>query len=230
MTKYSELLPDVLPDVPGAPRGLAIRRIRDAAIEFCRETQIWEEELDPIRIREGVLDYDIEGDQLECAEIDAIRRVERFTDNDSLRERKREAEMFPFQDYQLARDDQDAKFIIRLLASPSSTMDGRLMLLLVGLRPSRTADSINDRIFDDWYDALAHGAKFKLMQIPGKEYTNLKGAQYHEQEFQRGIAKARIELNRGKMNSNLRCANLRRFTIGGATRSGPKHPDRFYIS
>jgi hypothetical protein len=225
MTEYSELLPDILPDVPGAPEGLVLRRIRDTAIEFCRETQIWQYCLDPVVIRENVKTYEISGDQPDCTIIDAIREIERFKDMEELRTGKREKRLFPFQDYIVKED----KWTIELIQTPSAGQDGRILAIAVALRPARGATSISTQVVEDWYEGLSHGVKFKLMQIPRKEYTDVTGAAFHEGEYQRAIAKARIEVNRGRMNSNLRNANLRRFTIGGATRSGPKNPERFTI-
>jgi hypothetical protein len=215
-----------LPDVPGAPQGLVLRRIRDTAIEFCRETQIWEYELDEIRMKEGVLEYEIEGDQPSCTDIDAIRFIERFQDRDALRERRPEFVMQPFVDYTVPN-----KWIIRLRREPTLSMDGRLMLPRVALRPTLDTDELDDRVFTDWYEGLAHGAKYKLMSIPGKEYTDPEAAIFHEREYQRAISKARIELNRGRMNSNIQASTMRRFTLGGGSATtNVRHPDRFFIT
>ena len=226
MSKYSELLPDILPDVPGAPNGLVLRRIRDTAIEFCRETQIWQQELDFIKMRDGQVDYEIEGDQLPCADIDAIRFIERYTDRDRFKERRPELTLQPFVDFTVPE-----KWVIRLRRQPSLTLAGRLLVTRVALRPKMDADEIDDRIFNDWYEALSHGAKYKLMSVPQKQYTDPEAATFHEMEYQRGIAKARIEVNRGHMNANVQVSTMRRYTLGGGSATtNIRHPDRFFIT
>ena len=45
---YEDFLPFVLPRVPTCPRDTAIHHIRQAAIEFCERTQVWEEDLDTL--------------------------------------------------------------------------------------------------------------------------------------------------------------------------------------
>lgn len=226
-TLYSELLPDVLPDVPGAPEGLVLRRIRDTFIEFTRETQVWQQELDPIKIREGVIDYEFDGDQLACADIDAVRLVERYKDQAQLDTHIPELRMIPFADFVIT----EIKWAIRLPFTPSTSLAGRLIVILVALRPKLDAIEIDERFFIDWYEFISHGAKFKLMSIPNKGYTDVAGASFHEMEYQRGIAKARMEVYKGRTNGNLQVSTMRRFTLGGAASTlNLRDPDRFFLT
>lgn len=48
MTSYESFLPFVQPRVPTCPRETCLHHIRQAAIEFCERTLVWQEDLDTL--------------------------------------------------------------------------------------------------------------------------------------------------------------------------------------
>lgn len=54
---FTDLLPKLLPSVPGCPQPLAIRHIRDAAIRVCERTLAWRYAQPPANLLPGVYEY-----------------------------------------------------------------------------------------------------------------------------------------------------------------------------
>ena len=54
---FSDLLPKVLPSVPGCPQPLAIQHIRDAAVRVCERTLAWRYVQPKFNLTPGVHEY-----------------------------------------------------------------------------------------------------------------------------------------------------------------------------
>jgi hypothetical protein len=65
------------------------------------------------------------------------------------------------------------------------------------LKPARTADGVEDWIYDTWADALVNGAISRLAIMPGKEWTDAGLAAMHKAMFEQAITKTRIREYRG---------------------------------
>lgn len=55
---FTDLLPKVLPSVPGCPQPLAVQHIRDAAIRVCERTLAWRYAQPKFQLLPGVFDYE----------------------------------------------------------------------------------------------------------------------------------------------------------------------------
>lgn len=55
---FTDLLPKVLPSVPGCPQPLAVQHVRDAAIRVCERTLMWRYAQPTFRLLPGVFDYE----------------------------------------------------------------------------------------------------------------------------------------------------------------------------
>jgi hypothetical protein len=55
---FSDLLPKILPSVPGCPQPLAIQHARDAAIRVCERTLAWRYAQPKFQLLPGVFDYE----------------------------------------------------------------------------------------------------------------------------------------------------------------------------
>jgi hypothetical protein len=55
---FTDLLPKVLPSVPGCPQPLAVQHIRDAAIRACERTLMWRYVQPKYQLLPGVFDYE----------------------------------------------------------------------------------------------------------------------------------------------------------------------------
>ena len=60
MATLSALHPYVVPHFPNVPEPAIDRAILDGAIQFCRDSLVWQESTNPIQAIAGVAEYDVE--------------------------------------------------------------------------------------------------------------------------------------------------------------------------
>jgi hypothetical protein len=70
---FTDLLPKVLPSVPGCPQPLAVQHIRDAAIRACERTLAWRYMQPKFRLLPGVFEYEYQ--KPADADVHAVFRV-----------------------------------------------------------------------------------------------------------------------------------------------------------
>ena len=201
-TAWSAYLPEVLPALHGVSDVMAENAIRNAAIELCEKSWIWK--------------YDMASDtSLVAAQasyvlvpptgsvIHAIPAMGYFPEG--------ETETVPVTG-PVSEDELDKlrpgwreeassgttntvsfftleKNTIRVIPKPVENQASALRISLI-LKPTRTSDDGADLLYDDWLEAIAHGAKWKLMVLPGKDWSNPELAEYHRREFRKGCTAA----------------------------------------
>ena len=210
MKKYEELLIDVLPEVPGCPPELAIREIRYAAMEFCEKTLIHQVTLDPISLKAGLSTYDIDAPD--------GHRVERI-----MKAWCKDKELTPVAPDMIPTPEGYNAKIPGVTVSKGTpvaytqpTVDTAIFLpipdqdyraavtMRVALVPLRTSTEFEDFIFEQWGEAIACGAKARLMITPGKPYSNTEAAGLNQQRYVSGVNDARQSAVRGYVRSSLR--------------------------
>jgi hypothetical protein len=189
MRPLTDIIPLVFVELPMCPDALIMQKAITVAHEFCEHTQVWTCELDPIKVRDGVQDYDL--DQPSYARIDTIKKVELD-----------EIELLPLHQYLMP-----SKCQIRLVHIP--TEDTRadengleIEVVLVPWREAATSVLPAD-IWNSYHDAIEAGVKSILMAMPGKKWSDPRQAKdYALQYIQRKNA-ATIDQNRLGMNLDL---------------------------
>lgn len=188
--KWSAFFPYVAPDVYECPEITMEIAIRDAAMEFCRRTFVWQDILDPLTTVKGIHTYDLEVPTGTIVEnvIDAICDGRRLTPV-KLRDLPTNRDTFRGKPtgYSLVFGDQ-----VRLYPIPD---DKGTLGLTVALTPSSSATGIDSTIFERYKEIIAHGAKHRLMNVPSKSWSNPALAQYHMTQFMRGIGESRIRVD-----------------------------------
>lgn len=185
--KWSSFYQYVAPDVYECPEITMEIAVRDAAIEFCRRTFVWQEMLDPVITIKNISEYDLEmpsGTVVEHVleaicdgrELTAVKLRDLPTNRDTFVGKPTA--------YSLMFGDQ-----VKLYPVPDNK---GLLRLMVALTPSSTASGIDSTLFERYKEVIAHGAKHRLMSVPSKSWSNPAAAQYHMTQFMRGIGEARI--------------------------------------
>lgn len=185
--KWSAFYPYVAPDVYECPEITMEIAVRDAVIEFCRRTYVWQDQLDQIKTVSGVNTYDLELPNGTICEniLDVIMDDVRLAP-------------VKFRDLPVNRDTATGKSVvysllfgdqIRLYPTPS---DSGVMNLTAALTPSNSATGIDSTIFERYKEVIAHGAKHRLMNVPSKSWSNPALGQYHMTQFMRGVHEARV--------------------------------------
>ena len=96
---------------------------------------------------------------------------------------------------------------LRLVPEPD---EAGTLTMIVALKPSASAAGIDERLFNEYREAIIHGALARLMLSPRKPYTNTQLAQYHQQQFLIQTAMAGTRAARSFTRAPLRTAILGR--------------------
>lgn len=190
------LLPYILPEVVGCPTPAALRAALDAAREFCRKTRAcWMEQQATIpqsTIIEGEATLDLAtpaGQQVYVpvqVQVDG-RTVSAFPTPTLKKLRVGDLS------YSLAEDT------VTLGGLPNRDVS---ISAVWALMPAQTAGTIPDSI-EPWIEAVASGAKWRLLAMPQTRWFSPDNANFNEQLFRSGINRARIEVNRRLYGPNI---------------------------
>jgi hypothetical protein len=192
---WSDLHPDVLPYVPGCPDPVLDQETRQAAIEFFRRTRVWTEWLEPIYAAANLREYD-----LDLPAGSEVVRIEQATRNES----PFEIEGFRYVSADPAQSPQSGPLTLTTsdrvtvsLSQPVGAADR--IQLRVSLAPSRSSTGIADTLFSQHRQALAEGARHRLLRMPGPLHKP-REAEEARLLFERAVAAASVDGWRGHTN------------------------------
>lgn len=206
---YEDFFPNILPEVPGVAEMVAENAVRNAVIEFCEKSLILTRDHDPITVKAGVVDYDLEPPKGYIV----VKVMKAWLENQPLDplapDFVREASVYNrlFSSYQEAPGtpraylQKDERSISVWQVPEQDYTNG--LTLRVALKPSRASDSVESVILEDYAETIASGALYRLMMSAGKPYTNAEMAAVHKGLFQQGINVARQRATHGQVRSTL---------------------------
>ena len=199
---FNTLFNEVLPEVPGASQDIALNAIRNAAIEFCDRSMCWTYTQDPISAVANQPNYAFEPDN--GADVAGVIQawfnglLITFKTAQQLEQDQGSSDGvlvsgFPWSEatgtplaFTIERADE---FI--LVPMPDTSITDAIKMKLA-LKPSRTASGMEKWVMDKHYMAIASGAKAKLMESPGKPWSNSALSKYHKDAFDQAISDASI--------------------------------------
>jgi hypothetical protein len=209
MTSYESFFPYVLPEVAGAPEPVVLLAIRNSAIEFCERSLILTRDHDPVTIREGLIDYDLEPPVKETL----IIKIQRAWVNGNKIDPLAPDFIAAASVYNRLYDEYESKpstpqyylqkeeRSVTVWPVPDKTYRNGLTMR-VALKPTRSSESVEDVIFEDYAEVIAAGALTRLMSSAGKPYTNIQMAAVNKMIFDRGVNNAKLRANAGHVRSN----------------------------
>lgn len=188
---FTDLLPFMLPELPGCSDPLAALHLQSSVIEFCKRSKIWRSYLDPIDMVAAVNSYDIELMQgTALVEILSCR----IGSHHPLRPTTADKLDAEWHNWQV--DTGHPKWYLQtdpsalLLAPvPECNLPGAINVA-VALMPSRTATYFPQWISDIYQDGLLSGAKARLMRQIGRPWSNPGQSQLEQDLFDRAVADA----------------------------------------
>ena len=207
--QYEDFFPNILTEAPGAAEVVVANAVRNACIEFCEKSLILQRDHDPVSLKKGVVDYDLEPPRgyivvkvmkawLEDAQLDPLAP-------DFVREASVYNRLFSsYQDKSstprvyLQKDERSVS-----VWNPPEKDYPNGLTMRVALKPTRASESIENVILEDYAEAIASGALSRLMMSVGKPYTNVEMAGVHKGLFQQAINVARARALHGQVRSNL---------------------------
>lgn len=186
-TKWDKFFSRVMPEVKGCPAPVVIQAIRDAAREFCERTYVWTQ----------VSDAEIDKDE-SIAFIDIPRNarlVAVINDN-------RAREDFP---YRIIAKSDRTPVELEQIADTTKELSVR-----IAMKPIEDAQDCPDFLYNDHGEAIAHGAKARLMYDARKSWGHPELAVVHHNAFRKAIAKEKIKIHQGYIGQTGR-VRARRF-------------------
>jgi hypothetical protein len=182
--------PYILPEIPAVPDPALQRAVRDAAIDFCKDTLLWKEWLDRISIVEDDDDYSLTAPAAMAlyADIQGVYQVfykedgaadDQFAPLDPTTEDDMEAELGSA--WMFATAEQPSKYYMpaseptTLYLYPIPTVASASGLLVRAYcKPLETATVLPDFLFNRHKNAIKYGALAKLFGAKGMPWYDLK--------------------------------------------------------
>jgi hypothetical protein len=190
---FTDLIPKVHRHLRAVPPVLILEAAVEIAREFCRDTTCWTMDLDPIYVRSGQSDYELEVDACQ-AEIVGV--TESYVSNQKQVEGT---------DYTLMD-----RTLYHFLSEPGVSISQGLQVT-VALRPTEDATQIDERVYNDYYEAFRDGIIWRLASEKNKPWSDPALASERLILFENAKEKARVDVIRGGpgMKANLQMKPLR---------------------
>lgn len=173
MKTLEDFYPWVAPAVPSCPSVLLDQAIRDAAIRLCEQSWAWQQELDDLEVTTGEREYafDMPSTSAEPVGIVWIRRG--------------------------TRDFSGYTYMPNFFLLDAEPTEDFALSAKMALKPTATAERIEDFLFRDWRRVIAAGAKAYLLGMPNQSWDvdQIQEAKA-EADFVSGIAMARAKVNK----------------------------------
>jgi hypothetical protein len=210
MLNLDVFLPRLLPSVNGCPEPLARQALIDSAIEFCEETGIVRVTTDPTPLQPGVATYSVDlpasqatvqiqrawygPRELTAAPDSQITAVKAYVTDPNAA-----FEQIPLYFHESAPGE------VALYPTPGLGATNSLVLR-VSTKPTRSATSVEDILYEDWAEAIVSGALRRVHAVPDTPFYSVNESARHGSLFQLGINRARSESIRGRVRTSVSVA------------------------
>lgn len=166
-----------------APTPLVDREVRHAAIEFCDFTKTWNTEVaaEGLRIEEGGVEF------LYTLPTSARVVTLHYIPPGCGRSINDAACCAATWYY-----STDGSKVHITLQSDTAALDD--LKFAISFKPTQDATTLDDDLYNDNLEAIAHGAKARLMAMPGKDWSNPQLSAYHKNEFEKAKRKQKAEV------------------------------------
>ena len=202
MLKWDEFYPILLPWVPGCPAPVADQELRRAANEFYTRTRAWCVWLDVSTTVDGVREYDFNLPiNTNLIRVEAANVGNTPITIASYRDRTTNPSTSP------NGTDEAYTGDAKTLILDATYTAGQQLSVLASLAPSRKATGIEEQLFDKHSEAIALGAKARLMMVPGTTFHNPQLALQFQTAFDDAIFDAHLSDWRGTTAMRKRTAS-----------------------
>lgn len=202
---YESFLPHVLPYVPNCFEEQAIVAIRNTCIDFCRDTQVLQLDIDAISTVAGEGTYGIDvplGYVL--GQVMALyyvgKRLERKSQLELERLYSRDWQSLLGTPQVFTQFNQDEVTVaLKPDSATKNALTGRVSLV-----PTRLSTKIDGVLFERFLDDIAAGSLARLLLTPEQPYTDVRSAAAYAAKFKSGCAAARSFVNGGMNHAPMR--------------------------
>ena len=198
MKRWSDFYDLIMPDLPGCPSAAVDSALRQSAISFCEQSLVWREMHPDIPVVSGTAEYAFTPPP--HAIIHAV--IHATLGGQEMTLYAGEASSCIKEGHGRGRPEYICVGDTSLTLVPEPDTAGTL-LLIVALKPSPVSTGIEDAQFNEYREAIVHGALMRLMLSPRKPYSSVQLAQYHQQQFTMKTAAAGQRVARGRTRAGL---------------------------
>jgi hypothetical protein len=209
---FDDVVQRLATHVPGCPFPVIEKYVRDAAIEVCEKALVWKYEQPPIRLTPGLHDYSyepptdaevhafihvtVEGDSNTPHPIDPLTLEALYSRYPAWPNHDPEALGRP---RNIVHYDAD-HFALAPVPDDEEDYD---LVMLVALKPLRTARGMDQTVLDEIENTVMDGALACLYMLPDKNWTSVQAANYHKQQFIARTSERRARANLGAGRASL---------------------------
>lgn len=218
-TAFTTWYDDVMPYVPGCPLPLALQKIRQAAIEYCRVSRTWRYlDLGPIDLVAGQQTYVI-GTTAALGSLPSdvvVVHVYQANYNDVPLDVLTPSQFRAKSETWFDDAGEPEAFTlfnegeVSLWRIPETSETDALELPELALAPTQTAAGIDERVYQFGREAIAKGARGLLLQIPKYPYSDANLGMKLWQDFQIEAGGADLRASSGRGHARLRTRTISR--------------------
>tara|TARA_B100000902_G_scaffold260268_1_gene246502 strand:- start:14161 stop:14835 length:675 start_codon:yes stop_codon:yes gene_type:complete len=197
MATYTSLVKEILPYVPLCPDALVEQHIRAATIEFCERSKAYILDMDPFNTTAGVYEYDF--DIPVATEVHQVLYMTHDgNDMDPISPRSLELN---YPDWRNRTGSphvylQKSSSLFWIVPVPSGSKE---VIASVALKPTRTSNNIDSTVSNQYRDAILYGALYRLLRMPGREWTDVGAAREYLAQFNNEIMQAELRARGGDL-------------------------------
>jgi len=197
MATYTSLVKEILPYVPLCPDALVEQHIRAATIEFCERSKAYILDMDPFNTTAGVYEYDF--DIPVATEVHQVLYMTHDgNDMDPISPRSLELN---YPDWRNRTGSphvylQKSSSLFWIVPVPSGSKE---VIASVALKPTRTSNNIDSTVSNQYRDAIIYGALYRLLRMPGREWTDVGAAREYLAQFNNEITQAELRARGGDL-------------------------------
>ena len=200
--KFSDYALYIRPEVQGSPDFLIERAARDAAIDFCKKTDVYTTEPEIIAAGKNVNEFDVSlpaGTELN-------RILDVFID-------KRELKPVSFSELQHRLGDEtdrgipayysqrdNKQFYVAPIPNAMTKMK-----VIYSLKPTQTAMSIPDTIGKEHLETIVHGALYRLQMMSAQPWARPDAAVANKGLFDKEVGRTVRQVKYGFSGGSLTC-------------------------
>ena len=214
MKSHSTFLDYLMPYVPGVTLELATLEIKKTCIEFCEKSLIIQRNHDPVTVIAGTGDYDFEPPVTNHLVTKVMKMwfkdvvmtavtPDTITDP-TVYNTEFKGAVIAKSTPQFYFQKDERTFTIYPTPSGSAASLSSAITMRVALKPSRSAELVEDVLLEDYAEEIGAGAIARLMMSPGKPYSSPSSGAIYQAKYVQGINAARQRAVRGYVRSDSR--------------------------
>ena len=172
MADLTDFFPEVFLEIPDVPTPVALNAVRNTLVDFCERSRYWKHTLDAVNSVSGTATY------TPTPPTGAVIADIRWVKYDGKRldpktEGQLENERSAVWETLTGTPDtyvQTSARSVTLVPIPQD--DDKAILVRAVLKPSATAATVDDVIYDEFHEAVAWGTVARLYASQGKPWSN----------------------------------------------------------